>query len=55
MSSERKKAAAKKKLERKHSQSRPGGASKYALKRKRVMGGWNNPRSPIQRDGEVIQ
>ena len=48
MSSERKKLATKKKLDRKHAQKRPGEMSKYAIKHNRMLGGWDNPRSPIR-------
>lgn len=54
MASKRKETARAKRLARKHSQGKPGGASKYALKRRRMLGGWDNPRSPIRTSETVI-
>ncbi len=48
MPSKRKEMLAKKKLAKKQSQLKPGGASRYALKKARMAKGWNNPRSPIR-------
>lgn len=54
MASKRKLALRAKRLARRQSQTKPGGASKYALKRRRTVAGWDNPRSPIRtRDTEV--
>ena len=54
MASKRKQEARAKRLARKHSQEKPGGASKYALKRRRMMGGWDNPLSPIRTTERVV-
>ena len=48
MASKRRLAARAKRLARKHSQTKPGGASRYAMKRRRFLAGWDNPRSPIR-------
>lgn len=48
MASKRKLTMRAKKLARKQSQTKPGGASKYALKRRRALAGWDNPRSPFR-------
>lgn len=55
MPSERKLAARAKRLARRQAQLKPGGASKYALKRRRALAGYDNPRSPFRTaDTEVI-
>lgn len=48
MPSKRKLSLKAKRTAKKSGMLRPGGASKYALKRRRMASGWNNPRSPIQ-------
>jgi hypothetical protein len=48
MASKRKLAQRARTLARRQSQSKPGGSSAYATKRRRVHAGWDNPRSPIR-------
>lgn len=51
MASKRKLAERARKLARRQSQAKPGGSSTYALKRRRMLGGWENPRSPFRFTG----
>jgi hypothetical protein len=53
MASKRKLALRAKRLARRQSQTKPGGSSKYAMKRRRMLAGWENPRSPI-RERETV-
>lgn len=48
MASKRKMEARAKRLARKNAQTKPGGASRYAVKRQRMLTGWENPRSPFR-------
>ena len=48
MASKRKLAMRAKRLARKQSQTKPSGASRYGVKRRRFLAGWDNPRSPIR-------
>lgn len=48
MASKRKMEARAKRLARKNAQTKPGGASRYAVKRHRMLAGWENPRSPFR-------
>ncbi len=47
MASKRKQEAQARRLARKGSQTKPGGSSAYAFKRRRLAAGLTNPRSPI--------
>lgn len=53
MASKRKQEARAKRLARRNAQTKPGGSSRYALKRRRMLAGYDNPRSPI-RSTEVV-
>lgn len=48
MPSKRKQSLKQKQAAKKAGMTKPGGASKYALKRKRMAAGWDNPRSPMR-------
>lgn len=48
MPSKRKQSLKAKSAAKRAGQAKPGGASKYAIKRRRMAAGWDNPRSPIR-------
>lgn len=48
MPSKRKLSLKAKRAAKKSGMLKPGGASKYAVKRRRMAAGWDNPRSPIR-------
>lgn len=48
MPSKRKLSLKAKRAGKKSGMLKPGGSSKYAIKHRRMAGGWDNPRSPIR-------
>ena len=48
MASKRKLEARAKRVARKNAQTKPGGASRYATKHRRMIAGWVNSRSPFR-------
>lgn len=49
MPSKRKQSMKAKQAARRDGMTKPSGQSKYGTKRRRMDGGWDNPRSPIRR------